>query len=434
MIRNGLYALLLAGGLSVGFAVGHHRGQPGKSSARRILYYQDPMHPAYRSDKPGIAPDCGMQLVPVYADDVGGSLASSGDPAPGTAVIDPASQRLYGIKLAKAERDAGKGTIQVFGRVMPDETRIYRINFGTEGFVKETKNDAVGDYVTKNQRLAVVYSPDFLAAAGGYLAAHVSLPSAPYRSSATFGANAALEAGSVEARADRLRNLGMSEAQIDEITRTGQLPENVYVVAPTNGFILTRNISPGLRFERETDLYLIADLSRVWIVAEVYGRQAQAFRPGTQAIVTLSDTGESFQAKVSDVLPEVDPVTRVLKVRLEADNPGYKLRPEMFVSVSLPVSLPSGISVPSDAILDAGRSERVFVQVADGSFEPRSVETGWQLGDRVQVLKGLQAGESVVASGTFLVDSESRLRSAGKAVAKESDVRAMDHEMRSAMN
>jgi RND family efflux transporter MFP subunit len=169
-----------------------------------------------------------------------------------------------------------------------------------------------------------------------------------------------------------------------------------------------------MRFERQAELYTVADLSRVWIIAEVFGRDAQAFRPGTTARVTQPETGESFRATVSNVLPEVDPVTRTLRLRLEADNPGFKLRPNMFVSVELPISLPSGLSVPVDAVLDSGLSKRVFVQVSEGHFESRPIETGWQLGDRVQIVKGLQAGDLVVSSGTFLVDSESRLQLADK--------------------
>ena len=434
MIKNGPYFLLLATGLAAGLALGHLRNAPRPNAARRILYYQDPMHPAYRSDKPGKAPDCGMDLVPVYAEDAGKSLASSPDSVPGTTAIDPAAQHLYGIKLAKAERDQGKGSIQVFARVVPDETRVFRVNFGTDGFVKETNNDAVGNFVTKDQRLAVVYSPDFLAVAGGYLAAHERDPNGANMQSANSVANASQEAASVQARADRLRNLGMSDAQINEITKTRKLPEDVYVVAPTDGFILTRTISPGMRFMRESDLYTIADLSHVWIVAEVFGRDAQAFRPGAEAVATLSDTGQSFRVKVSDVLPEVDPVTRVLKVRLEADNPGYKLRPNMFVSVAVPVSLPSGVSVPADAILDSGLSKRVFVQSGEGLFESRTVETGWQSGDRVQIVKGLREGETVVSSGTFLVDSESRLQSPGKTTGPMTQAQAMNHSSQRSMN
>jgi Cu(I)/Ag(I) efflux system membrane fusion protein len=138
-------------------------------------------------------------------------------------------------------------------------------------------------------------------------------------------------------------------------------------------------------------------------------------------------------AKVSNVLPEVDPATRAMKVRLEADNPGFKLRPEMFVSVDLPVSLPAGISVPVGSILDSGLSKRVFVQTSEGVFQSRAVETGWQLGDRIQVVKGLSEGESVVASGTFLVDSESRLQSNSNTAAAAMEATAMSHTMQHAM-
>jgi RND family efflux transporter MFP subunit len=157
-------------------------------------------------------------------------------------------------------------------------------------------------------------------------------------------------------------------------------------------------------------MYTIADLSRVWIMAEVFGKDADAFRPGVKARVTLPDTGQTFQATVSNVLPQVDPVTRVLKPRLVVDNPGFKLRPDMFVNVELAVSLPAGLSVPADAVLDSGMSKRVYVQTSAGHFEARAVETGWRINDRVQIVKGVREGETVVAAGTFLVDSESRLQ------------------------
>ena len=410
MRRKWSHFVLFVMVLVTGFALGHYRHGAASKSTRRILFYKDPMHPSYRSEKPGTAPDCGMDLVPVYADEAAASVLSDKEAKAGETRIDAAAEQLYGIKLAKAERDQGKGGIQVFARVVPDETLIYHVNFGTDGYVKETHGDAVGNFVTKNQHLAIVYSPDFLAAAGGYLAAHERNPTTPNAATGNTVSNASQESASAQARADRLRNLGMSDTQIDEITKTRRLPEDIYVVAPSDGFILSRKISPGMRFERESDLYTIANLRHVWIVAEVFGRDAQAFRPGAEATATLTESGQSFRVKVSNVLPEVDPTTRTVKVRLEADNPQYRLRPDMFVSVSVPISLPPGISVPTEAILDTGLTKRVFVQKADGAFESRTVETGWQSGDRVQVVKGLREGETVVSSGTFLVDSESRLK------------------------
>jgi membrane fusion protein, copper/silver efflux system len=177
------------------------------------------------------------------------------------------------------------------------------------------------------------------------------------------------------------------------------------------GFILSRNISAGQHFDRSMEFYRVADLSRVWIVADIFASDAQNFRPGTVARVALSGGGKSFTARVTEILPQVDPATRTLKLRLEAVNPGFTLRPEMFVDVELPASFPAGLAIPVDALIDTGREQRVFVERGSGMFEPRRVQTGWRLGDRVQVLQGLSEGERVVSAGTFLVDSESRLKS-----------------------
>ena len=408
-MRKQLHIIPITAVLTAVFVLGFTIIRPKSvhTSTRHILYYVDPMHPAYRSDKPGTAPDCGMALVPVYAEEASHSLPLVQDTA-SDVHIDPAAQQLYGIRLSKVEYNSGHGSIRVFGRVAPDQTRVYRVNLGTDGFVKETHDDAVGNHVTKDQHLAIVYSPEFLTVAGGYLSANERAP-ASSASKDNIAPSSAQGAASAQARADRLRNLGMSDSQIDEISTNRRVPENVYVVSPTDGFILTRNISPGIRFERYTEMYTIADLSHVWILAEVFGKDAQAFRPGVVARVTLPDTGEVFQARVSDVLPQVDPVTRILRPRLELDNPGFKLRPDMFVNIDMPVSLPTGLTVPADAILDSGLSARVFVQTSVGHFENRIVETGWRFNDHVQILKGLQEGDIVVAGGSFLVDSESRL-------------------------
>ena len=175
--------------------------------------------------------------------------------------------------------------------------------------------------------------------------------------------------------------------------------------------MLASNFSPGQHFENSTEFYRIADLSHVWIVADILGNEAQQFRPGTSVRVALSGQGKTFTARVSNVLPQIDPATRTLKLRLEADNPGFTLRPDMFVDVELPVAKPAGLTVPVDAVVDSGRAQRVFVERSPGIFEPREVQVGWRFGDRVEVVKGLTEGERVVSAGTFLVDSESRLKS-----------------------
>jgi membrane fusion protein, copper/silver efflux system len=409
MTWKGLYWVPVVAASVVGFVVGHSRAKVEAGPTRRPIYYVDPMHPSYRSNKPGKAPDCGMDLTPVYAEEIGKSLVVEEGDHPGVLHIDPETQRLYGIRLARVSAASGQGTFRMFGRVAADETRVYRINLGTDGYVKETHADAVGNRVKKDQHLAVVYSPEFLSLAAGYLSANERAPmagSGAMKDSAAPTPNAA----SAQARADRLRNLGMSESQINELNATRKIPEDVYVVSPTDGFILARNISPGLRFERHMDLYTIADLSHIWILAQVSGTEAQALRPGAIAKITLPDTGESFKARVSNVLPEVDPVSHALTIRLEAENPGFKLRPNMFVNVELAISHLSRLTVPSDAVLDSGLSKRVFVQISEGNFEAREVETGSRLGDRVQIVKGLEGDETLASAGTFLIDSEGGIR------------------------
>ena len=337
--------------LLLGFVLGHFRA-PAAARSREPLYYVDPMHPAYKSDKPGIAPDCGMELVPVYADDVGKSpLAKTNSDAPGVK-IDSAAQQLYGIRVTQVAKSSGSRSVRVLGRVAADQTRIFRVNVGTDGYVKETQDDAVGNRVKKDQHLAVIYSPEFLTLIGGYLSA-----SERTQSERNSDQPASQYAAGVQARGDRLRNLGMSDSQIEELGKSRHIPEDVYVVSPVDGFVISRNISSGQRFEKYTEFYRIADLSHVWILADVFGVDAQAFRPGTLAAITLPDTGQTLRARVTNVLPEVDPATRTMRVRLEADNPGFVLRPDMFVNVELPVSVASGLTVPVDALLDSGLTE-----------------------------------------------------------------------------
>ena len=428
-MRKGIVAwCLLLAALGAGLAVGRFWQRPSAEVGRRVLYYVDPMHPSYRSPKPGKAPDCGMHLEPVYAEDAG--EAAAGQRAePGQMEIDATAQHLYGIRVEKVVRDSGQGRLKFFARVEPDQTRVFRIDMGTDGFVKSTQNDAVGTRVAKDQHLAVVYSPDFLAVMGGYLAANEHPSQTVQGAREGMDSGAAQNTASAQARADRLRNLGMSDAQIQEIGKSRKIPEDVYLVSPVDGYILTRNLSSGMRFERHTELYTIADLSRVWIVAEVFGRDGSSFRPGARAQITLPESGETMSAEVEEVLPEEDAQTHATKVRLVAQNPQGKLRPNMFVNVEIPRTMPPGLSVPADAVIEAGKQDKVFVEVAEGRFEQRAVRVGWKMGDRVEIANGLNEGERVVSGGAFLLDSESRLHTpSGSAVAARttSDTPAMN--------
>jgi len=194
------------------------------------------------------------------------------------------------------------------------------------------------------------------------------------------------------------------------VAASRQRPESIDLVAPADGFILARNISPGMHFLHELEFYRIADLRRVWVLAEVFGQEAASLRPGDAACITLKDEGRTLPARVAASLPESEAGGGTVKVRLEADNPGFLMRPEMLVDVELPVRVPAAVTVPLDAVIDSGASARVYVARGEGVFEPREVETGWRSADRVEILRGVRPGEQVVAAATFLVDSESRLQ------------------------
>jgi RND family efflux transporter MFP subunit len=405
-MKKVLVAILIVAAIAVSYTLGRRRPQQELKAggARRVLYYVDPMHPAYKSDKPGIAPDCGMPLEPVYGDEPGETSATTSPPAaapPGTINLSSEKQQLIGVRTVPVERSKGSRSIRLLGRVAADDTRVYRVGSGVEGWVQQTFDDSVGTQVKKDQRLASYYSRELWSAEQNYLAA--TYTAAPAVKDKPLG---------VQNVTDRLRNLGFTEAQLHEIATTRQASEISYFASPVDGFILSRTIAAGEKFENGMEFYRIADLSRVWIVAEVFENEAGYFRPGTVARVTLPAARRSLSARVSSVLPQVDPSTRTLKLRLEADNPGFALRPDMFVDVDLPVPAPSGLSVPTDAVLDFGLKQRVFVDRGSGLFEPREVETGLHFGDRVQILRGLTQDERVVSAGTFLLDSESKLRAA----------------------
>lgn len=208
---------------------------------------------------------------------------------------------------------------------------------------------------------------------------------------------------------DTLRNQGMGDLQLDRVVRARKWDDAIEVTAPSDGVIVTRSIVEGQRFRSGDELYKIADLSRVWILVDVFEQEERHLRPGRRVSVTLPRQGLTVGAVVSDVLPQFDPASRTLKVRLEAANPEYRLRPDMFVDVELPADYRPTITVPSDAVVHTGLTQVVFVDLGGGYFEPRRVTTGWWMDGRAEVTSGLAEGERVVVSGTFLLDSEARM-------------------------
>ena len=382
-------------------------------TAKHILYYVDPMHPAYKSDKPGIAPDCGMPLEPVYEGD---DLAQKLQPPAGAFSISPEKQRLIGVRVEQVGKNMGSRLMRTTGRVSPDENRVYRLMAGTDGWILDLRDNPAGAVVKKDQVLATFYSRDFRNAQQAYLGA---LSSAERVKGIQLDAQSRVGDSSIRINEEQLLTLGMSEVQVQELAKTRQVTGDITLVSPADGIVLSRSIAPNQRFEKGSEFYRIADLSKVWIIADVYSDEAAALRPGTKASVLVRELSRTISATVSDVPPLFDPVSRTLKLRLLADNRGMLLRPDMYVDVEFRASAPPGLAIPAEAVLDSGMQKIVYLETSDDVFEPRTVELGTSFGNRVTVKSGLAEGDRVVTAGNFLIDSESRMKPAAAPTVNE---------------
>ena len=342
------------------------------------------------------------------------SGSDDGVRTPGTVRVNPEKQQVIGVQVGLAERKGTTHTIRTSGRVVIDENRTYRLVAPADGWILDLQEGTTGSLVSKDQVLSSFYSGDLAAGQQSLFYALNTLDKYKDGKASEVQINSGLQ--QLRTAELSLRAFGMTEAQIKELESTRKPARGIEIRSPVAGLILSRNVYPDLRFDRNTELYRIADLSRVWILADVYEHEADYFKPGIQARVTLSHRKKTYQARISQVLPLFDAATRTLKVRMEVDNPGYALRPDMFVDVEFPIQLPPAITVPVDAVLDAGLNKTVFVDRGQGYFEPRKVETGWRLGNRIEITKGLSAGERIAVSGTFLLDSESRMELAAEGI------------------
>jgi Cu(I)/Ag(I) efflux system membrane fusion protein len=336
------------------------------------------------------------------------SAADESSLPPGAVQITPEKQQMIGVRITQVEKEPHRFVLRTLGRVAADGTRIYRINIAVDGWIQKTFDKGEGSLVKENELLASFYSPEFLAAEQAYIYALGSL-NRFQKSGHEKPEQINLTELNVQQYKDSLRNLGMGKRQIERMAHTRQFTENIDIEAPVTGFVIGRNVSPGERFEKGQELYKIADLNRVWILVDMFENEAHDLPAGTSVQVSLPYKKKVFQATVSDVLPLFDGTSRTLKVRLTADNPGYFLRPDMFVDVEIPIELAPAITVPSEAVLDSGLRKTVFVDRGNGFFEPREVETGWRHGKLVEIVKGLDPGEKIAISGNFLIDSESKM-------------------------
>lgn len=350
-----------------------------------ILYWVAPMDPNFRRDQPGKSP-MGMDLVPVYADQAG---------AADLVAIDPVVVQNLGVRTAPVERGRLWRMIKTVGYVDYDERHISHVHLRTDGWIDRLYVKSDGEPVGKGQVLFEVYSRDLVNAQDEYLQA--------LRADNDYLARASRE---------RLIALGMSAEQIREVARKGKADQLVRVHAGQDGIVANLRVREGMYVQPKTEVMTLAQLSSVWLLVDVFERQADWVEVGQPAEVRLSYVpGKLWEGEVEFIYPEIDPKTRTLPVRLRFDNPDSLLKPEMYANVRIYAGPKDDVlMIPREALIRTGDSERVIIALGEGRFDAREVVAGMESGDWVEILGGLEEGERVVTSGQFLIDSEASLK------------------------
>ena len=383
---------------SAGAAAGATTAGPQKpgdvdpATGKKVLYWHDPMVPGQKFDRPGKSPFMDMQLVPVYAD--------SGDQSAIT--IDPRVQQNLGVRTAEVSRGVLTSTVEAVGSVAYNERDVALVQARANGFLERLYVRAPLDPVRRGQPLAELYVPDWVAAQEEYLAAK--------RISAT--ARGGAYDGLVDAARQRMRLAGMSEEQVRRVESSGKVEPRLTITAPIGGVVGELTAREGMTVMAGAPLFRLNGLSTVWMNAEIPEGQAALVRPGNAVEARTAALPDAvFKGKVSAILPEVNPATRTIKARIEVANPGARLVPGMFATVNFtPMTAKETLWVPSEAVIQTGKRSVVIVAQGDGRFAPVDVEIGRDSNGQTEIRKGLEAGQKVVVSGQFLVDSEANLK------------------------
>lgn len=324
--------------------------------------------------------------------------------------IDPRRQQLTGVRTVLVERRPLSVSTRTVGLVRYDETRLADVNLKLSGWIEELFVDYTGRFVEKGQPLFTLYSPELLTTQNEYLMAidtRAQLAQSQVADARRYADQL------VDAARQRLALWDLPADQIAMLEETRKPQRTMVFRSPVSGFVIEKAAMQGMHVTPGTSLYTVADLSRVWVEADVYESELALVRVGTPATVTVDAyPGERFQGRVIYIYPYADERTRTVKVRFELPNPGTRLKPGLYANIELATALGSGLVIPANALLDSGAEQIVFVAEGDGYFEPRSVQVGHRLGDDVQILAGLEAGERVASGAAFLIDSESQLRAA----------------------
>jgi Cu(I)/Ag(I) efflux system membrane fusion protein len=372
------------------------------AQSHTVLYYRNPMGLADTSPMPK-KDSMGMAYIPVYADE-----DSAGDP-PGTIRISPGKIQTLGVRTAAAEmRPAVGSEVRATGTVQFDERHLAVVTTKAEGWAEHLAVSAVGDPVRRGQVLAEIYSPSLTTAEGEFLV------------SAGLGAHADMAGSLATASLQRLRALDVPEDEIARLRRTGVASRLIAVRAPEDGVVIEKPVQEGMRIAPGDALYKTADLSTLWLIADVPEQDLGAIQSGQKAHATfVAFPGRAFEGTVDFIYPMLSPETRTGRVRILMPNPDRALRAAMYATVRIDAA-PGGapvLAVPNTAVLDNGTRQVVLVALGEGRFEPRPVRLGTHGDDWIQVLDGVKAGEQVVVGANFLIDAESNLKAALQAFA-----------------
>jgi Cu(I)/Ag(I) efflux system membrane fusion protein len=378
---------------------------------RRLLYYRNPMDPTIQSDTPA-KDSMGMDFVPVYEDE-----AQPGGAVDGRSALTLSQERrqMLGVRSESAVRLPLSHTIRTVGRVAVDERRLHHVHVKYDGYVEELYVDFTGKFVKHGDALLSIYSPDLVATQQEYL-----LALRAQRELLRSGSPNLAQGGEglLEAARQRLLFWDIRPSDIEKLEKTGDVMRALDIHAEHGGYVVQKNAFHGMRVTPADTLYDIADLSHLWVLADVYESDLPSVRVGMVAELSVPYLPDRrWKGAVTYIAPTVEEKTRTIKVRVEVDNQGDALKPDMFADVYLRTELGEGVVVPESAVINSGDRRIVFVDQEGGRLEPREVQLGVKTAGAVQVLSGVKEGERVVTSANFLLDSESSLKATLSAIA-----------------
>jgi multidrug efflux pump subunit AcrA (membrane-fusion protein) len=363
------------------------------------------MHPFIIRDQPGNCPICGMKLVPVE-ETAKQPTAKSAVPGQGVINIEPAKQQLIGVVTTSVQRRSLDRIVRTVGRVTVDESRLSDVHTKVEGYIGKLYANKTGEIVRQGQPLLTIYSPDLVSTQQEYLVALRSrdrLAASPFPEVRKSGETL------LSAARERLRLWDITDAEIRGLEESGQVRRTLTLYAPATGYIMDKMVVAGMRVMPEMALLRLADLSHIWVDAEIYEYESPTVRVGQSARLALeAHPGQVFSGRVSYIYPTVEEMTRTTKARLEFANPNLELKPGMYANVEIIAPVAEELAIPEQAVMDTGVRKVVFVKEGEGTFVPREVTLGPRSAGWYPVLSGLHEGEQVVSSPNFLLDSESR--------------------------